>query len=316
MEAFGMTLIALLAYILSAQNSGGGMVIPILGALALGAQRLLPILQQLYGSWAAVKGGQETLRDIVILLEQPMPEHWLLKCSESIKFESSIFLEKVSFRYSNTLPWVLKDVSLKIKRGSRVGIIGATGSGKSTLLDILMMLLSPTVGNLKVDGVEINSKNCRQWQSHIAHVPQSIFLADKTVAENIAFGIPIENIDFSKLELAASKAQIAESIRSWEDGYYTNVGEGGVRLSGGQRQRIGIARALYRDASVIIFDEATSALDSATESSLMECIDDMDADLTFLIIAHRISTLKNCDKVIEIANGAIQRECLYSEITQ
>jgi ABC-type bacteriocin/lantibiotic exporter with double-glycine peptidase domain len=315
MEAFGMTLIAVLALILSMRADGVGMVIPVLGALALGAQRLLPVLQQLYGAWSTIKGSQEILRDIVALLEQPMPENWQLKSQKLIKFESAIELKGLSFRYSKSTSWVLKDIDLIIKKGSRLGIIGSTGSGKSTLLDVVMALLTPTLGSIKIDGIEITPKSSREWQSRIAHVPQSIFLADTTVAENIAFGIPIEDIDFDRLELAASKAQIAATIQTWDKGYLTEVGERGVRLSGGQRQRIGIARALYRDASVIILDEATSALDGATESSVMECLDSLGPDLTLLIIAHRISTLRNCDKVIELADGVIQREVAYSEIT-
>jgi ABC-type multidrug transport system fused ATPase/permease subunit len=314
MEAFGMTLIAVLALILSMRADGVGMVIPVLGALALGAQRLLPVLQQLYGAWSVIKGSQEILGDIVVLLEQPMPENWQPKSPKLIKFDTAIKLEALSFRYSKSTPWVLKDVDLLIKKGSRVGIIGSTGSGKSTLLDVVMALLTPSLGCIKIDGVEVTAKNRREWQSRIAHVPQSIFLADTTVAENIAFGLPIEDIDFDRLELAASKAQIATTIRTWDKGYFTEVGERGVRLSGGQRQRIGIARALYRDASVIILDEATSALDGATESSVMECVDSSGADLTFLIIAHRLSTLRNCDKVVELDNGEIRREGSYAEI--
>jgi ABC-type multidrug transport system fused ATPase/permease subunit len=315
-EAFGMMLIAILAFILSAQTNGVGTAIPVLGALALGAQRLLPVLQQLYGSWSAIKGGQDTLIDIVLLLEQPMPAQLLQNTYQSVGFKSNVVLENLSFRYSNSTPWVIKNINLQINKGQKLGIIGSTGSGKSTLLDIVMALLSPTSGKLKVDGVIITPENCGQWQSQIAHVPQSIYLADTTVAENIAFGVATKDIDFNKLELAAYKAQIADTIKSWENGYYTNVGERGVRLSGGQRQRIGIARALYKNATVIIFDEATSALDGVTESSVMECIDGLGPDLTLIIIAHRISTLRNCDKVIEISNGVIRRECSYSEITK
>ncbi|WP_146050731.1 ATP-binding cassette domain-containing protein, partial [Pseudomonas syringae] len=166
-------------------------------------------------------------------------------------------LDNVSYRYGNDAPWVLKNISLNIPKGSRVGLMGATGSGKSTLIDILMGLLTPTDGVFAVDGVEVNTDNSRNWQGNIAHVPQQIFLSDASVAENIAFGVPYENIDFDRVRRAAAKAQISDVIESWSAGYETPVGERGVFLSGGQRQRIAIARAFYKEASVIILDEAT-----------------------------------------------------------
>jgi ATP-binding cassette subfamily B protein len=193
-----------------------------------------------------------------------------------------------------------------------MGFIGSTGAGKSTLLDIVMGLLDPSAGTLTIDGTPITAANKRGWQAHIAHVPQAIFLADTSIEENIAFGVPKDQIDFNRVKRAAQQAQISEIIESWPQKYRTFVGERGVRLSGGQRQRIGIARALYKQADVIIFDEATSALDNETEEAVMQAIDGLSNNLTILIIAHRLTTLKNCTEIVELANGAIARLGNYS----
>jgi ATP-binding cassette subfamily B protein len=209
---------------------------------------------------------------------------------------------------------VLRDIDLEIPKGARVGFMGITGSGKSTLLDILMALLPPGKGSLVIDDIVINEQNFRNWQSHIAHVPQSIFLADTTIAENIAFGVPADHIDYQRIETAAQQAQIAKSIESWEKGYNTIVGERGVRLSGGQRQRIGIARALYKQADVIVFDEATSALDNETEAAVIDAIDTMSNGITVLMVAHRLSTLKVCDVIYELEASKIKRSGTYREI--
>lgn len=314
MEALGMLLIAALAYALTQQPGGIAKAIPVLGALALGAQRLLPVLQQSYASWTAIRGGQASLQDVLELLDQPLPEYADHLVTKSLPFREQISLNQLSFRYAPQTPWVLKKVDLIIKRGSRVGIIGTTGSGKSTLLDVVMGLLSPTEGEIVVDGQVINNGNCRAWQAHIAHVPQAIFLADSTIAENIAFGIPSGQIDRERVREAAKQAQIADLIEAWPEQYQTSVGERGVRLSGGQRQRIGIARALYKRADVIIFDEATSALDNETELAVMQAIEGLADDLTIIIIAHRLTTLKNCTYLVELSGGEIKRTGSYREI--
>jgi ATP-binding cassette subfamily B protein len=199
-------------------------------------------------------------------------------------------------------------------QGSRVGFIGVTGSGKSTLLDIIMGLLQPTSGSLAIDGETITPKNLRAWQANIAHVPQTIFLADSTIEENIAFGHFKDQVDHQRVRSAAQQAQIADVIESWPKQYQTLVGERGIRLSGGQRQRIGIARALYKQPSVIIFDEATSALDSETEQAVMGAIEDLRHDLTVLVIAHRVTTLINCSQIVELGGGGILRIGTYQEI--
>ncbi|MDP2127609.1 MAG: ABC transporter ATP-binding protein [Pseudohongiella sp.] len=314
MEALGMVLIAVLAYWLSQRDSGMSNAIPILGALALGAQRLLPVLQAAYTAWSGIRGGQVSLHDTLILLDQPLPKNVDEESPEPLPFVASIELRDLEFRYSESSPIVLKDLNLSIPKGSRVGFVGVTGSGKSTLLDIVMGLLEPTKGVLEIDGQPVTSQNNRSWQAHIAHVPQAIFLADTTIEENIAFGVAKEQIDYTRVRQAAAQAQIAESIDSWPDQYRTFVGERGIRLSGGQRQRIGIARALYKRADVIIFDEATSALDSETEQAVMEAIDSLSSDLTLLIIAHRLTTLRNCTQIVELASGKIKRVGSYQDV--
>ena len=311
MESLGMVLIGLFAYSMSKQPGGMGAAMPTLAAIALGAQRLLPLLQQLYGNWTFVAGSHASLEDVVKFLEQPLPDDAKQTLTEALSFNHFITFSNVNFRYSDISPWVLRDLTLTIQKGSRVGIIGSTGCGKSTMLDILMCLLQPTCGGILVDGHAISTEQSRAWQETIAHVPQNIYLADATIAENIAFGVPVELIDHGRVRQAASQAQIAKFIEVNPEGYGAIVGERGVRLSGGQRQRIGVARALYKKASVLIFDEATSALDSITEQSVMDALQGLDRNLTILIIAHRLSTLKHCDLVVELAAGKIAAQGSY-----
>jgi ABC-type multidrug transport system fused ATPase/permease subunit len=312
-EALGMVLIAFLAYWMSKQQSGVSAAIPMLGAFALGAQRLLPILQQAFYGWTNIRGMQPTLKHMLGLLEQPICKN-LNGQGQQIKFDSSIRFNDVSFSYTSTDRAVLTQFNLEIPKGSYVGFIGETGSGKSTLLDILMGLLSPVSGSLEVDGIQISEKNKIDWQKHIAHVPQAIFLSDRSIAENIAFGVNISEIDLIKVKEAARKAQISDVIEALPNQYDTYVGERGIRLSGGQRQRIGIARAFYKEADVIILDEATSALDSHTEEALMNAIDSFDKDITVLMIAHRITTLKNCDMIVEIGLGGVLKIVSYRDL--
>jgi len=208
----------------------------------------------------------------------------------------------------------LKNINLSLKKGARIGFIGVTGSGKSTLLDIIMGLLPPTNGKLMIDKQPINSQNRRAWQAHIAHVPQNIYLSDSTIEENIAFGIAKEQIDHQRVKKAAQQAQIAELIEEWKEGYQTFVGERGIRLSGGQRQRIGIARALYKKANVLIFDEATSALDNGTEWEVMKAIEEIGEEITVLIIAHRLTTLKGCEKIVKLGKKYTVRVGSYQEM--
>jgi ATP-binding cassette subfamily B protein len=300
-------------------NRPGGFItiIPLMGALAIGAQRVLPLLHQSYSSWALILGNRDSLNDALDLLDQPLLEE---KDSSSIpaeiRFNQAIRLEGISFRYAPQAPCVLSKLCITLPKRSRTGFIGVTGSGKSTLVDIIMGLLHPTEGYLMVDGKKIVDDNRRAWQRHIAHVPQAIFLSDATIAENIAFGVPRDEVDLERVKTAARQAQISEAIESWSEQYDTLVGERGAKLSGGQRQRIGIARALYKQADVIIFDEATSALDNETEQAVMQAIDGLGDHLTILIVAHRLTTLRNCTQIVELQNGELKQAGSYADIVE
>jgi ATP-binding cassette subfamily B protein len=250
------------------------------------------------------------------LLDQPLPADLLQHPPEPLIIQDAIRFDAVRFRYTSDGPWVLDDFNLVIAKGARVGFVGSTGSGKSTTLDLLMGLLMPTEGALLADGQPISGTRLRAWQRSIAHVPQSIYLADTTLAENIAFGVPRNAIDLGRVQLAARQAQIADFIESRPDGYNAFVGERGIRLSGGQRQRIGIARALYKQASVLVFDEATSALDNATEQSVMDAIEGLNCDLTILLIAHRLTTVRRCDIIVELEHGQVVAQGTYQQLLE
>jgi ABC-type multidrug transport system fused ATPase/permease subunit len=316
-EALGIALIASLAYMLAAASgagSGATTAIPVLGVLALGAQRLLPVLQQIYTSYITIKGSQASIQDALDLLDQPMPAHANAQPDKPMDFQTAISLKELGFRYTTQGPRVLKHLNFEITKGSRVGFVGVTGSGKSTLLDIVMGLLTPSEGALLVDNTVVNPQNVRAWQAHISHVPQAIYLSDSSIAENIAFGVPVWLIDMQQVKQAAQQAQISKTIEGFANGYDTLVGERGVRLSGGQRQRIGIARALYKKANVIIFDEATSALDNETETEVMRAVEILGPETTVLIVAHRLSTLVGCDIIFELANGTIKTVGSYEQL--
>jgi ABC-type multidrug transport system fused ATPase/permease subunit len=313
-EALGVVLLTGVAYFLALQPGGIEKAIPVLGVLALGAQRMLPLLQKAYASWTGIRGEQVALGDALDFLDQPLPDYLLKADFEPMIFKDKIELIDLSFQYGPNLPWVIKDLNLSIKKGERVGFIGSTGSGKSTLMDLMMGLIQPITGSLKIDGVPIALENNRAWQAHIAHVPQVIFLADASVAENIAFGVPFNEIEMNRVKDAARRAQIDVTIERWQGKYNTRVGERGIRLSGGQRQRIGIARALYKNADIIIFDEATSALDNETELAVMEAIETLSDDLTIMIIAHRISTLRGCSRIVELSQDSGCRILDYQDI--
>lgn len=313
-ETLGILLITALAHTLAQQENGIAKAIPILGAFALGAQRLLPLLQQVYSSWSSIQGGRISLQDTLALLDQPLPDYADLPTADPLPFRQQIILSQLSFRYTEHTPWVLSNINLTINKGSRVGFLGTTGSGKSTLLDLVMGLLQPTMGAIYVDDQPVKLANQRNWQAHIAHVPQAIFLSDSTVEENIAFGVPKDQIDEMRVRQAAKQAQIASVIEKWPENYQTLVGERGMRLSGGQRQRIGIARALYKQADVIVLDEATSALDNETEQAVMQAIENLSKDLTVFIIAHRLTTLQGCTQLVELSEGGIIRIGNYQDI--
>tara|TARA_B100001093_G_scaffold496146_1_gene541426 strand:+ start:350 stop:2131 length:1782 start_codon:yes stop_codon:yes gene_type:complete len=304
-ESLAIMMVVILAYFLSTSDSGFITAIPSLGALALGAQRILPLFQLVYLSWSSFRGGLDSLKDVIELIDQKIQTTDYKKNRKKINFERLISLKGVSFRYSNTTHNILDNIDLEIKKGERIGIIGETGSGKTTLIDLLMALILPNKGNFRVDSTTINATNCFGWQLNLAHVPQNIYLADNSIAENIAFGVPKNQIDDSRIRIAAQQSQIAEKIDSLDNKYDTLVGERGIKLSGGQLQRIGIARAIYKQSDVIILDEATSALDNLTEEAVMEVINNINKETTIVIVAHRLSSLKHCSRIIEIKNGKI-----------
>lgn len=271
-------------------------------------------MQQSYQAWSSIQGSYASLEDALELIEQPLPSDFFNKQMIKIKFNCDIKFDNISFRYKTGYNNVLQHLTFSIFKGEKVGIVGVTGSGKSTVIDILMGLLEPTSGTLKVDGIAITKRNVRGWQRRIAHVPQMIFLSDTTITENIAFGINKEDIDFGRVCDAAQKAELQVVIDKLPNQYNTLVGERGVRLSGGQRQRIGIARALYKNADILVFDEATSALDNKTEESVMKSIESLGKEITVIMIAHRITTLKKCTKIIELVDGKIVNVGSYRDI--
>jgi len=310
-EALAMALMALIAYQFTKQENSTFGAIAVLGAFAIGAQKIIPLLQQSYAAWTCIKGSEQALVEVVQLLDLPSKA---IIDQEQLLFERNVEFRDVYYSYPSANKFALEALNIKINRGEKVGIIGATGCGKSTFLDLLMGLLEPVKGSFLVDGVFITERNNSSWQKHIAHVPQSVFLSDASIAENIAFGVSFEGIDRTRLNLAVKLAQLDDYVGSLPQGLQTLVGERGIRLSGGQRQRIGIARALYKQADVLFLDEATSALDSDTERKIMDSIQSLDKAPTIFMVAHRISTLSSCDRIIELEAGQIKRVCQYSDL--
>lgn len=304
-EMAGMVMIGAYAWHLAGQPGGVTAAIPMLGALALGAQRLLPLLQQSYGGWSSFIGNRQNVLDVVdlLLLDAVFPPDPAVGAAA---FQRSIRFNAVGFAYPTGGP-VLTDVDFSIAKGERIGIAGTTGSGKSTLMDLLLGLLEPSAGAILIDDVPLCRRSRSAWQAEVAHVPQTIYLVDDTIAANIAFGIAAPEIDYTRVEQAARSAGIADFIDRLPDRYRTKTGERGVRLSGGQRQRIGIARALYKRASVLVFDEATSALDTRTEENVMASLAALAGDITIVMIAHRLTTLKDCDRVLHLEAGRIDK---------
>jgi ABC-type bacteriocin/lantibiotic exporter with double-glycine peptidase domain len=303
-ESIGMLAISLAVLKISHTKSDLSDFLPLLAVFAIGAQRVLPIMQQIYLSWSNIMGGMHTISDVVSLLKQRIEIN--SKSATNLYLNQCIKIDKITYRYNDNGPNILKGVSMVMPLGARVGIVGASGSGKSTLLDIIMGLITPNSGSISIDSLKLSSDNISSWQKLIAHVPQSIFITDNSIAENIAFGIEKSEINYEKLYRAATDAQIADFINTLPNQYSTVVGERGSKLSGGQRQRIGIARALYKNAKILIFDEATSALDNNTEEDVMSAINDLKRDLTIIIVAHRVTTLLNCDVVYELKDGLVE----------
>ena len=296
------TLLCLATLIYFLNKSGGNVInsLTVLAALGLGTQKMLPLINRVHVSLTRMKGVQQVVADTLSLLDNSKKEISENSYSGKLFLKKTIKLENINFSYNKKTNFILKNINLEIKKGSKVGIKGATGSGKSTLGNIIIGLLEPTEGQLLIDDILINSQNKSAWQKNISIIPQTIFMNDSTIAENIAIGIEPKYINLEKVKKAAKEAHIHEFIINTPNQYNEKVGERGIKLSGGQRQRISIARALYREAQIILFDEATNQLDTDTESLIMQSINNLDKEVTVLFITHRLSTLENCDQIIDL----------------
>ena len=315
--AFG-SMIVLILYLIASHNGNLGMILPILSVYAIGIIKLLPAFQQIYSSIAIIKANIPAFESI----QQDLHDS-LHKESKSQQFEQnnlnpkhSISLENITFTYPNKEEPALNKLDMLIPSNSVIGIVGPSGSGKSTLIDILLCLIEPDNGNLKIDDEIINSQNRRSWQNTIGFVAQTIFLSEGTIAENVAFGIPEKQINLSQVQKVLKLAHLSDFISTLDQGIYTKVGERGVQLSGGQRQRIGIARALYHNAEVLVFDEATSSLDGITEKMIMEAIHNFSGKKSIILIAHRLKTVKKCDKIFFIDKGRVADQGTYQELVE
>jgi ATP-binding cassette subfamily B protein len=293
--------LAALIYFLNKSESNVINSLTVLAALGLGTQKMLPLINRIHAAITRMKGVQGIVTDSLNLLDNSKTEINKNSYSGKIFLKKSIKLKNICFSYDKKNKFILKNINLEIKKGSKVGIKGATGSGKSTLGNIIIGLLDPTEGQLFIDDILINSQNKFAWQKNVSLISQNVFMDDSTIAENIAIGIESKDINLEKVKNAAKQAHIHDFIVSTTDQYNEKVGERGIRLSGGQRQRIGIARALYREAKIILFDEATNQLDTDTESLIMKSISNLDKEVTVLFIAHRLSTLENCDQIIDLS---------------
>ena len=309
-ESIGMIAIAIVAVVMSAKEGGLIAALPVLGGLAIGAQRLVPLLQQAYYGWSSFFGSRQTFMEVAGLMALHDPAQAESKPGE-MAFQSTIEFDHVSFGYTPDRP-VLKDVTLDIRKGERIGIIGSTGSGKTTLTDLLLGLLLPSSGRIAIDGRQLDLGSMSAWRAQVAHVPQAIYLSDDTIARNIAFGVFKEEVDMTLVESAARSAGLHDFILTLPERYETRCGERGIRLSGGQRQRIGIARALYKRATILILDEATSALDNATERAVMESISELSSSITVIMVAHRLSSLSDCNRILQVERGRV-REVDHAE---
>ncbi|MDR2729733.1 MAG: ABC transporter ATP-binding protein/permease [Treponema sp.] len=320
-----------LIVILMAANGSLMEVLPLMSVYAFAVVRLMPNLQHIFQSAANIRYSSPTIdalyRDMTTLTLPPeiTSKEGSIKIQEALPFGQSIELNAIQFSYPASREPVLKNINLKIEKNTTIAFAGTTGCGKTTLVDVLMGLLEPTAGSISVDGLPVvippegkdNRMAIAPWQRNFGYVPQQIYLSDDTVAANIAFGIPENLRDTSAIEHAAKVANLHEFVtRELPEGYNTLVGERGIRLSGGQRQRVGIARALYHNPNILVMDEATSALDSVTEDAVMEAIHNLMHTKTIIIIAHRISTIKECDVIYLMEHGCIAANGTYDELLQ
>lgn len=303
-ETVGYGCLIGLAMLLVVSGKEVSHILPVLGLYGFAAYRMLPAAQNMYRAISQIKFSEQVLSVLKpeFALEKDELKHIEKDSTQYLKFENSIRLENISFAYPNRIEHsILNDFSLEIRKKSSLGIVGKSGSGKSTLMDIMLGLLTPQQGKVYIDDVELTADNIMQWRDLVGYVPQSIYLADKTIAENIAFGIATADIDLKRVKFVARQAQIDTFIQSQLPlGYHTLVGERGVMLSGGQRQRIGIARALYKNPQVLFMDEATSALDIETEQAVNEAIQSLNGKITMVIIAHRESAVAKCNRILQL----------------
>ena len=308
--AFGGIILLCLVLIISedvTSEAAIGSLLPVLGVFAFAGLRLMPELAKIYQSMALMQAGSAAVDAVYEDLVLQKNTATLSRTpADGLGLKQALSIDSVSYCYPNSDQAGLRDISVEIRAGEKIGIIGSTGAGKTTLADVVLGLLEPDHGRLVVDGQDVTLENLRAWMQTVGYVPQDIFLTDAPVAENIALGLQPEDIDLERIHKVARIAQIAQFIMDeLPQGYQTHVGERGVRLSGGQKQRIGIARALYHDADLIVFDEATSALDNLTEVEVMTAIDALPGDKTVLMIAHRLSTVKRCDRIIVLDKGQL-----------
>jgi ABC-type multidrug transport system fused ATPase/permease subunit len=292
-------------------------IVPTLGIFAFSVMRLLPALQQTYHALANIRGSTAAVdliaRDYVEA--RRMPAATADDTARSLPVNTALELKDIVFRYASANRPALAGLDLTIPARTTVGLVGGTGAGKTTLVDLILGLLTQNSGDVIVDGTPVTEANRRAWQNSLGYVPQSIFLTDDTVAANIAFGVPKDQIDRAAMERAARAAALHDFVMTdLAQGYETMVGERGIRLSGGQRQRIGIARALYRTPSLLIMDEATSALDNITERVVMEAVQNIRADTTIILIAHRLTTVKDCDRIFLMEKGRIAASGTYDQL--
>ncbi|MEX1109503.1 MAG: ABC transporter ATP-binding protein [Dongiaceae bacterium] len=311
--AFGLILV--LAIYLLGTGRGTDQILPLLGLYAFAGYRLMPALQQIFAGFASMRASHAALDAVLADLPRAdSPPQKREAPGEPIPVRNAIELVDVRYQYPGESAWTLQAVSLRIPKNASVALVGATGCGKTTVVDLLMGLLRPAGGSLRVDGTNIDDRNVRAWQRNIGHVPQQIFLCDDTIARNIALGLPDSKIDMARVETAAQLARLHEFVASLPGGYDTMVGERGVRLSGGQRQRIGIARALYSDPDLLVLDEATSALDNVTENAVFEALQGLAGRKTIVMVAHRLSTVRGCDLICVMEQGRIVERGRYEEL--
>ena len=314
--AFG-AMISLVLVLIKVHSGNLGEVLPILAVYALAAFKLLPALQQIYSSLSQIKGNTAAFEAVKDDLEKSFDIQKTSSdtvVSTPIELKKRIKLSDIEFSYPRKERLAVDGVNMSIPVNSVIGLVGLSGSGKSTLIDLLLGLLTPQQGSIYVDDVRITLENSRPWQDLLGFVPQSIFLSEGSIAENIAFGIPAKDISLKQVNKALSLANLTELVEQLPEGVNTKVGERGVQLSGGQRQRIGIARALYHEAEVLVFDEATSALDGITEKIVMDAIHEFSGQKTIIMIAHRLKTVEKCDLIYFMEHGKIIDHGTYQEL--